>query len=139
MATNRKEEAMKNDENLNLVSAEPIEWACDSLRGYVGYSVHIKHVGWPEHVGFPAFTQEQMLEAKRITEACGAAYSWEEFPHLLYSAEDDTWTEAYYDDMSDIADVIEPIFVDGLKLYPLGRYSGWAWGKVEDGYEYDVM
>lgn len=123
---------------MNLVSTEPVEWASDTIRGFFGYKVHIDNGVWPEHVGFPAFTHEQMLEAKRINETLGARYSWDEFPHLIYNEENDTWSEVYYDDMSDVADILHPFYVDGLKLYELGGRSGWAWGEVSDDCEYEV-
>ena len=124
--------------DFNLVSTEPVEWAADTTRGFWGYSVHINNGVWPEHVGFPAFTHEQMLEAKRISETLGERNGWDESPHLIYNEADDTWSEVYYDDMSDVADVLHPFYVDGLKLYELGGWSGWAWGLVDedfDGYQ----
>lgn len=130
-------------EEYNLVNSEPVEWACDTTRGYFGYSVHI--AGWPEGVGFPAFTHEQMLECKRITESLGKRYSFDEFPHLVYDEGSRTWAEVYYSDMSDTADVLEPFTVDGIELYALGMYTDWAWGKVDDdwakiaSYQYEVV
>ena len=124
---------------MNLVSTEPIEWAADTLRGFFGYSVHVNNGVWPENVGFPAFTQEQMLECKRINETMGERNSWDEYPHLIYDTESDTWSEVYYDDMSDVADVLHPFYVDGLKLYALGDYSGWAWGHICDDFEYEEV
>lgn len=113
---------------MNLVTSEPVEWASDDIRGFFGYSVHINNGVWPEHVGFPAFTHEQMLKCKKLVETLGEKYSWEEWPHLIYDEDNDTWSEIYYDDMSDIEDVMHPFYVDGLKLYELGGRSGWAWG-----------
>lgn len=80
-----------------------------------------------------------MLEAKRINETLGERYSFDEFPHLIYNANDDTWREVYYDDLSDVADVMKPFYVDGLKLYALGARSGWAWGLISDGFEYEEI
>ena len=130
--------ATMNKQELNLVSTNPVEWAADDVRGYFGYSVHVNNCVWPEHVGFPAFTHEQMLECKRITETMGERFGFDSYPHLVFDAASDTWSEVYYDDESDVEDVMEPFFVDGLKLYALGDYSGWAWGLISDGYDYQV-
>ena len=124
---------MQNKNGYTLVSDKPIEWAADTVRGFFGYQVHAE--GMPENIGFPAFTHEQMQEAKRINETLGARYSWDEFPHLLYDAGADTWNEVYYSDLSDVEDVMQPFYVDGLKLYALGALSGWAWGEVDDDTE----
>lgn len=128
-----------SNQNMNLVSTEPVEWAADDLRGFFGYSVHIDNGVWPEHVGFPAFTHEQMLEAKRINEKLGERYSFDEYPHLVYDKDADTWSEIYYNDMSDVADVMQPFYVDGIKLYALGDFTGWAWGRISDGFEYQAV
>lgn len=119
---------------MNLVSTEPVEWAADDLRGFFGYSVHIDNGVWPEHVGFPAFTHEQMLECKRINDKMGEAYGFDSYPHLVFNEAANTWSEVYEDD--DVADVLEPFTVDGIELYDLGRNSGWAWGLISDGFEY---
>ena len=121
---------------MNLVSTEPVEWAADDLRGFFGYSVHINNGVWPEHVGFPAFTHEQMVEVARINEMMGKRYSFDEYPHLMYDERDDVWHEVYGDDFDDVEDNIEPFYVDGIKLYALGRYTDWAWGLIDDNYEY---
>jgi len=118
---------------LRLVSNEPMEWACDCYRGYIGYSVNIAGV-WPDNVGFPAFTHEQMKECARLNENLGNRYSFEEFPHVVYNEESNTWQETYWDATIDI----EPFAVDGIELFALGRESGWPWGEIEDGYEYEV-
>ena len=122
---------------LNLVSNKPIEWAADCYAGYFGYKVHIDNGTWPKNVGFPAFTHEQMLECKRINEELGERYSFDEFPHLVYNDEDKTWSEVYYDDMSDIEDILEPFVVDGIELYALGMASSWAWGECDNEHEYE--
>lgn len=128
---------MKIEENImNLVNDEPMEWASDCYRGYFGYCVHINNGVWPAHVGFPAFTHEQMIECKRITESLGKLYGYDSFPWLIYDEEARTWSEVYYDDMSEIEDVLTPFVVDGLELYALGLRSDWAWGAVSEGYDY---
>lgn len=127
------------EQSMNLVSTEPIEWASDDLRGFFGYSVHVDNGVWPEHVGFPAFTHEQMQEAARIFDIMGNRYSFEEYPHLVYDETADTWSEVYFDDMSETEDVMLPFYVDGVKLYALGSASGWVWGLIDDGFEYQAV
>ena len=128
---------MKNEQGMNLVSTEPVEWAADWLRGFFGYSVHVDNGVWPEDVGFPAFTHEQMLEAKRINDVMGERYGFEEYPHLDYDADSDTWSESYDGDDEPV-DVLEPFMVDDVKLYALGQYAGWAWGLITEGLDYEV-
>ena len=106
------------------------EWAADEYRGYFGYAVHAVAGMMPDSIVFPAFTHEQMLECKRITEELGEEHSFDSFPHLVYDEETDTWNELYYEDMSDLEDVLEPFYVDGVKLYALGHASGWVWNEV---------
>lgn len=115
-------------QDLKIISTNT-DWACDVIHGFIGHSVHTP--GFPETSGIPAFTHEQMLECARICEVLGKRYSFDEFPHLLYNSEDRTWSEAYYTDASDVADVLEPVTIDGVELYFLGRYTDWAWGEYD--------
>ena len=34
---------------------------------------------------------------------------------------------------------LAPFVVDGIKLYALGRYTDWAWGRISDGFEYQAV
>ena len=114
------------------------EWACDDVRGYFGYSVHWDNGIWPEYIGFPAFTHEQMLECQRIQDRLGAMYGFDSYGKLEYR--DGIWLEMYLEDGEwVIEDELRPIHVDGLELYELGGVSDWAWGQISDGFEYQTV
>lgn len=112
-----------------------VEWACDDVRGYFGYSVHPDNGVWPDNVGFPAFTHEQMLECKRIQDALDPNDEREEYAHLEYDADRNVWLECWYDEQV----ALDPFTVDGIELFALGGYSGWAWGLITDWYEYRTV
>ena len=136
----------------HLVSTSPIEWACDAYRGYWGYSVRPDGIDWPEGMGYPAFTHEQMVECARINDVLGSKYGFDSFAHVEYDSDADAWYEAFGDgherliagdhdiDVDDVY-VLEPFVVDGVKLYALGGISGWAWWPYcdEDGFGCEVV
>lgn len=127
---------MKSIEGMSLVGGKPVEWERDGQRGYWGYSVHIDNGVWPEHVGFPAFTHEQMEQCARIEEEHGEKWGFDSYPHLVFNA-DGTWSEVYGGgDEKQVADVLLPFCVDGVELYAIGQ--DWPWGEVDDDYEYEV-
>lgn len=119
---------------MNLVSTEPVEWECDLVRGYWGYSVHVDNGVWPDDIGFPAFTHEQMIECKRIQEACVNVYDLaegEEIAKLEYDQEHGVWLEIW----RDATIVLKPFEVDGFKLFALGDVTNWVWGECSEEYD----
>ena len=119
----------KNAEGYNLISNEPVEWCCDCYRGFWGYQLHNNYMLYGS--GLPVFTHDQMLNAQRIERAFSSKYDG--FATLIYNAVSDSWLEAYPDgDDLEIIDELEPIYVDGVKLYQLGTWTGWAWGLYDE-------
>lgn len=91
-------------------------FSCDGSGEYHGYLC--------ERGGriFPAFTHGQMHECARVQGEFANA-----FGHDVYATLENHgayWLEMYGDD---VADVIAPMYADGLALYALGYATQWPW------------
>lgn len=109
-----------------LVSTEPVEWAVGDDRGYFGYAVNIVGI-WPEHMGFPAFSHEQMVECARKQSELDPDDARDEYAHLEYDERRNIWLECWWNETVEL----EPFVVDGIELFALGRWTGWSWGEPE--------
>ena len=112
----------------------PMEFACDCERGYIGYLVIREWVG--DDIGFPAFTHEQMENLAAKQERLISEFDHngipEQYGRYTFDPTRRVWVESYHDG---VWSEYEPFEVDGLTLYAAG--DGWAWGDICNGYEYE--